>query len=280
MGLFGKSRTDSLNEIAQEFINEGNELKNEYNQLIKQAKQRVDELNQAIEEDTKYKEQIIHEIGDTLQESLKEFQLEAYNPKESTIEYHLDTKGNSLLKNIINYQRELNLWIYEDPGRPHLPNEISIFMQLLDSDEAEKQAYRTSLDARRYMVQMNNAVEKVKNNIIGIDAMLRLVHEEQETVCRLMGKIHCLSNYLKKLSDQKEITDDKVKYAESLYVIAKKIRDSVKWMIIDSQGHLSEDYKYYLNNLKKTDAGLPETPSLTNIHTKTWADLVLTLWDR
>lgn len=280
MGLFGKSRTDSLNEMAQEFINEGNELKNEYNQLIKQAKQRVDELNQAIEEDTKYKEQIIHEIGDTLQESLKEFQLKTYNPKESTIEYHLDTKGNSLLKNIINYQRELNLWIYEDPGRPHLPNEISIFMQLLDSDEAEEQAYRTSLDARRYMVQMNNAVEKVKNNIIGIDAMLRLVHEEQETVCRLMKKIHCLSNYLKKLSDQKEITDDEVKYAESLYVIAKKIRDSVKWMIIDSQGHLSEDYKYYLNNLKKTDAGLPETSSLTNIHTKTWADLVLTLWDR
>ena len=69
MGFFGKSRTDSLNGMAQEFINEGNELKNEYNQLIKQAKQRVDELNQAIEEDTKYKEQIIHEIGDTLQES-------------------------------------------------------------------------------------------------------------------------------------------------------------------------------------------------------------------
>lgn len=285
MGLFGKSRAEVMTDMAQEFIDEGNELKEEYQQLAHQAEQRVNDLNHAITEDAKYKEQVVHEIGITLQGTLKKFQSLEYHPQEISIEnYNVNIKDDTLLKkglpgtiDLIDGITRLTAprTMFPDPPMHDFLSKAILKEIFGDSEEEEIRAYQAHQNARKYMYQVSEAVQKMKNYLIGLDTMIKLVKDDQKTIQSLMEKIHYLSNSIQEISMQQKITEEKVKSIKSLYIIAEKISNSVKDMVIDSRGNISENYSYYVNELKKIDATLPDTPKISDSRTNDWMEFLL-----
>lgn len=276
MGFFD-SKADKMNEMAAEFIAEGDELKREYNNLSVQAKNKSKEIEKKFRVEAEYKNQVLAELGNDIHLSLERFQnldidnhiFENISLESKAVENH----GEHNFLNIISSGMKLaSTSVGMMPTRTDF-GLLGIVSALINNAEAEDNAYRNHQMAKEYMYKMDNAVEQVKNVLIGMDAIEKLVRDEHDTIEKLMNKIRKLKSTLD-AADKSVYAQAEADYLKSIYSIAKKIQESLNRKIVDDNGKITADYNDYCSELKNINKGLPSTPALNDGKTAKWLELI------
>lgn len=273
MGLFD-NRADRLNEMAAEFIEEGNELREEFKSLSAKAEKKSKGLEAKFKVEAEYKSQVLSELGHDITLSLERFQkldidkriLENL-PSEPTSTGN--SKESNFLEKIINNKEGLisdRAFAFHDYTGL---NSLNFIMKLINNAEDEEKAYRNHQNAREYMFKMDKAVEQVKNVLVGMDAIEDLIKDEHDTIEKLMGKIRKLKSTLDS-ANKSVFAQTEAAYLKGIYAIAKKIQESLNRKIIDDKGKISVGYNEYCTDLKNINKGLPSTPELDDGKTEKW----------
>ena len=276
MGFFD-SKADKMNEMAAEFIAEGDELKREYNNLSVQAKNKSKELEKKFIAEAKYKNQVLAELGNDIHLSLERFQnLDIDNHIFENISLESTGAANHGEHNFLNIissgMKLASTSVRMMPTRTDF-GLLGIVSALINNAEAEDNAYRNHQMAKEYMYKMDNAVEQVKNVLIGMDAIEKLVRDEHDTIEKLMNKIRKLKSTLDS-ADKSDYAQAEADYLKSIYSIAKKIQESLNRKIVDANGKITADYNNYCSELKSINKGLPSTPALNDGKTAKWLELI------
>lgn len=276
MGFFD-SKADKMNEMAAEFIAEGDELKREYNNLSVQAKNKSKEIEKKFRAEAKYKNQVLAELGNDIHLSLERFQnLDIDNHIFENISLESTVAANHGEHNFLNIissgMKLASTSVGMMPTRTDF-GLLGIVSALINNAEAEDNAYRNHQMAKEYMYKMDNAVEQVKNVLIGMDAIEKLVRDEHDTIEKLMNKIRKLKSTLD-AADKSVYAQVEADYLKSIYSIAKKIQESLNRKIVDANGKITADYNKYCSELKSINKGLPSTPELNDGKTAKWLELI------
>jgi len=276
MGFFD-SKADKMNEMAAEFIAEGDELKREYNNLSVQAKNKSKELEKKFIAEAKYKNQVLAELGNDIHLSLERFQnLDIDNHIFENISLESTVAANHGEHNFLNIissgMKLASTSVRIMPTRTDF-GLLGIVSALINNAEAEDNAYRNHQMAKEYMYKMDNAVEQVKNVLIGMDAIEKLVRDEHDTIEKLMNKIRKLKSTLD-AADKSVYAQAEADYLKSIYSITKKIQESLNRKIVDANGKITADYNNYCSELKNINKGLPSTPVLNDGKTAKWLELI------
>ena len=276
MGFFD-SKADKMNEMAAEFIAEGDELKREYNNLSVQAKNKSKELEKKFRAEAKYKNQVLAELGNDIHLSLERFQnLDIDNHIFENISLESTGAANHGEHNFLNIissgMKLASTSVRMMPTRTDF-GLLGIVSALINNAEAEDNAYRNHQMAKEYMYKMDNAVEQVKNVLIGMDAIEKLVRDEHDTIEKLMNKIRKLKSTLD-AADKSVYAQAEADYLKSIYSITKKIQESLNRKIVDANGKITADYNNYCSELKSINKGLPSTPALNDGKTAKWLELI------
>ena len=120
---------------------------------------------------------------------------------------------------------------------------------------------------------MDKAVEQVKNVLIGMDAVEKLIEDEHDTIEKLMTKVRKLKSTLD-ISVKSVYSKQEADYLKSLYAIAKKIKESLDKKIVDDKGKITDGYNKYCEDLKNINNGLPSIPKLNDAKTERWLELI------
>ena len=276
MGFFD-SKADRLNEMALEFIEEGDELKEEYQRLFGQAEKKANDMEASFRAEVEYKNQVLNELGNDIQLSMERFKkvsidnniLANISPELPDID-----KGGliKVLESISPLARFGSGSVVLLPGGVGF-GLVNIITKMIHNAEAEDKAYRNHQNAREYMYKMDKAVEQAKNVLIGMDAIENLIKDEHDTIEKLMSKLRKLKNILS-INKKDAITKADADYLKSLYAIAKKIQESLNRKIVDDKGKIVADYNKYCSDLKNINGGLPSTPELNDGKTEKWLELI------
>lgn len=258
LNLFGESNARKNQQLAEEFIEEGEELREEYSRLAEQAKRKAGKLQREIKAHVAYKQSLLEELGSDVSltvETVKsiDFAARTVQPQEaSALESVMKAVG--ALRSFGNARVPGALGVV-----PQMPTLLSLLVDRMDDED---EAYRSQQKARAYMLKMDEAVERAKGALHGLDTMRDVIADERRTLEELMTKLRKLNGDLKQGAAQERFTEEEAAALRAMCRIAERIAQSLRHGIVSKDGTLTKEYRAYCDDLQSVNRAIPDCPSL------------------
>lgn len=258
LNLFGESNAQKNRQLAEEFIEEGEELREEYERLAAQAKRKSKTLQREIEAHVAYKQSLLDELGSDVSltvEKVKsiDFAARTVQPQETTaLAGVMEAVG--ALRSLGNAHA-----LGAMGAMPQMPTLLGLLVDRMDDED---EAYRSQQKARAYMRKMDEAVERAKGALHGLDTMRDVITDERQTLEELMAKLRKLNEELKRGAAQAQFTEDEAAALKAMCHIAERIAQSLRQGIVSKDGTLTKEYRAYCEDLRAVNRAIPDRPSL------------------
>lgn len=222
------------------------------NQLNKKSKQ----IQKLIKSHMEMKKQMLHELGTDIEGTLTKF-------KEFNIDqYVIDPLDVDIASAVATPSLEFGIKkINANMVAPSF--DIFSLFSLFDNPEKDlekvKEAYAT---AKKYLSEIRYAITQIENTSSKLDNIANVIDDEKNALSELMDKIIKITPQLDNAMKKDRFRRVEADYLKKLANIAEILKSSMEDGLLDSNGNINDNYRLYLDKMKRINDEIPQEPKI------------------
>ena len=141
--------------------------------------------------------------------------------------------------------------------------DIFSLFSLFDNPEKDlekvKEAYAT---AKKYLSEIRYAITQIENTSSKLDNIANVIDDEKNALSELMDKIRKITPQLDNAMKKDRFRRVEADYLKKLANIAEILKSSMEDGLLDSNGNINDNYRLYLDKMKRINDEIPQEPKI------------------
>lgn len=256
-----REKIEEYQQKAQDKLDEAELLRRDELVPLQHSLQRkAERIGLAYEQQTNFKINLVQKLNGDVSNTIAKF-------KQFNIDAHIIEKPDLTISpssNNMNITSTLTSSILPMNTTPPL---LSLFFGSNSELSEAKKAYAK---AKKYLLQVEEAIDKLHNVKIKLNDVEEWIQEEKNTLCELDQKLRNILIQLEQAMKRDKFSREEAEYMKALCGIAEFLKKSLKTQVTNSSGELEYNYRQYVRKLNDINYTIPSAPKLST--GKSWME--------